>query len=141
MCLIINNSVRKSKIKYIYKIFIRKKGKIYSYYQYTKYKTGENCAKQSCTVKNDDFDGGYFHGGGLHFFISINELKRIYVFPDLDLDVVVIRLPLNKKDVIHYGSRNDVVLKKVFIPSKLYKRVVGGKKSNAVLSNNMKMYW
>lgn len=140
MCLIINDSIRKDKIKYIYKLFKLKNGKLYSFFRETKYKVGLNYPIGKHKPKNSK----YFTAGGLHFYISIKRLSQVvfcHMLESNKYDLLAIRLPLNKKDVIHYGSSNDVVLNKVKISRELYHRAVKGSNPNVVLSNDLKVYW
>lgn len=142
MCLIIDNFVRKDKIKYIYKLFNLQEGRLYSYFQWMEYHFGLNypCKPYKPLFKNkSDVSVGE---GGLHFYTSLNMVKRKKnLLAIVSYEIVAIRLPLNKKDVIYYGNDSDIMLNKVIIPKTLYYRVVNSRKPNMTLRNKIKVYW
>lgn len=132
MCLKIVDYVRKDKIKYVYKLFDLRKNKLYAYVvsNYI-YKPGYNYPRGKINIQNWMVEGGI-----LHVYRSINELSCFQY-----KNGVILRFPVVLEDILYYGAKKDVGLKKLFIPKNLYERAINQDKPNITLKTSLKVYW
>lgn len=126
MCLIV---AKKRNPKYIYKVFRIINGKLVSPHQYTLYRVGKNQPKYITTNKN------VINGGALHAYTAYRYARYATV------GNVMVRLPYDKKALIAFGDAYDVALKYIFLPKKLYQRIIKRAKPNQITTNGIPVYF
>lgn len=133
MCLIISEP---RKIDFIYKLLFNFDDCLYSPFFNHPYIVGDNYPKISfeyeinneLKVRNRSVDDNTWDNnisiGVLHAFTNQWQFPKYVFFHEKDINVLIVRLPIIKEDIVAFGSNNDIALKKIHIPQELYSRII-----------------